>query len=194
MSHSETQHGEHRSPAAADHDQARDRFGGLNAGAAFFGWLVAVAVAIILTGIIGAAAAAAGSSANLTQTDAQREAGTIGPAAGIVLVVVLLASYYTGGYVAGRMSRFDGARQGLGVWVIGLVVTLLAVLAGFVFGAQYNVLDRVSLPRMPLPTDQVTWGGVITAVVIIVGTLLAAVLGGKVGHRYHDKVDTVAYR
>jgi len=195
MSDSETRHGEHRTPApAAEHDQARDRFGGLNLGAAFFGWLVAIAVAIILTGVVGAAAAAVGSSANLSQTDAQREAGTIGLAAGIVLVVVLLVAYYTGGYVAGRMSRFDGARQGMGVWAIGLVVTLLAVLIGVVFGTQYNVLDRVSLPRMPVPTDQVTWGGVITAVVVIVGTLLAAVLGGKVGHRYHDKVDRVAYR
>ena len=180
--------------AAAHHEHARRKFGGLNVGAAFFGWLVAIAVAVILTSIIGAVLAAMGSSANVSQTEAQRQAGTIGLAAGIVLVAVLVVAYYTGGYVAGRMSRFDGARQGLGVWAIGLLVTILAVLVGAGFGAQYNILDRVDLPRIPIPTDQATWGGVVTAVVVLVGTLLAALLGGAVGHRYHNRVDRAAYR
>lgn len=190
-----TDYAEHRSSVAtADHDEAREKFGGLNLGAAFFGWLVAIGVAVILTGIVGAAVAAAGSSVNISQTEAQRQAGTIGLAAGIVLVAVLVIAYYAGGYVAGRMSRFDGGRQGLGVWVIGLLVTILAVIVGVVFGAQYNILDRVSLPRIPVPTDQVTTGGIVTAVVLLLGTLLAAMLGGKVGRRYHHRVDRAGYR
>ncbi|QNN51290.1 hypothetical protein [Nocardioides mesophilus] len=175
-------------------DEARDKFGGINTGACFFGWLVAMAVAILLTSILGALVAAIGSNADISQTEAQRSAGTVGLTAGIVLVVVLLLAYYTGGYVAGRMSRFDGAKQGLGVWLIGLVVTIVAVVAGAAFGSQYNILDRVSLPRIPIPTDQLTTGGIITAVVIVLGTLLLAMLGGKVGHRYHDRVDRAAYR
>jgi uncharacterized BrkB/YihY/UPF0761 family membrane protein len=197
MSHTEhsTEYDEQRTVVAgARQEEAREKFGGLNIGAAFFGWLVSMGVAVILSGIVGAVLAAAGSSANISQTDAQRQAGTIGVAAGIVLVVVLLVAYYAGGYVAGRMSRFDGGRQGLGVWVIGLIVTLVAVGLGVAFGAQYNVLDRVSLPRIPVPTDQVTWGGIITALAVLVGTLLAALLGGKVGHRYHNRVDRAAYR
>lgn len=197
MSHTEhsIEYDEQRTATtAAGHEEAREKFGGLNVGAAFFGWLVSMGVAVILTGIVGAILAAAGSSANISQTDAQRQAGTIGLAAGVVLVAVLVISYYTGGYVAGRMSRFDGARQGLGVWVIGLVATLVAVGLGVAFGAQYNVLDRVSLPRLPVPTDQVTTGGIITAAVVLVGTLLAALVGGKVGHRYHNRVDRAAYR
>jgi hypothetical protein len=190
-----TEYDQHSSAvAAADHEEARERFGGLNLGAAFFGWLVAIAVAVILTSIVGALLAAAGSSAHVTQTQAERQAGTIGLAAAVVLVVVLAIAYYTGGYVAGRMSRFDGARQGLGVWVIGLVVTIIAVALGAAFGAQYNILDRVDLPRIPVPTDQVTWGGIITAVAVVVGTLLAALLGGAVGRRYHKRVDRAAYR
>ena len=180
--------------AATNHDEAREKFGGFNIGAAFFGWLVAIAMAIILTSLVGAIAAGIGSTTGVTQTQAQREAGTVGLTAGIILVAVLLLAYYTGGYVAGRMSRFDGGRQGLGVWLIGLLVTILAVVLGVVFGAQYNILDRVSLPRIPIPTDQMTLGGIITAVVILVGTLLAAMFGGKVGHRYHDKVDRAAHR
>lgn len=174
---------------AYDDSLARDKFGGLNSGAAFFGWLVAMAVAILLTSIVGAVAAAAGTSAHVTQNQAQRQAGTIGLTAAVVLFVILLIAYYVGGYVAGRMSRFDGARQGAGVWAIGLVVTIIAVALGAVFGAQYNVLDRVSLPRIPVPTDQMTATGIVTALALLVGTLLVAMAGGTVGRRYHHRVD-----
>jgi amino acid transporter len=170
-------------------ETAHEKYGGVNTGAAFFGWLVAVAITILLTGIIGAVAAAVSDQTNVTQNDAERAANTIGLVAAIVLVAVLALAYYTGGYVAGRMSRFDGARQGLGVWLIGLVITLIAVAVGWIFGDQYNVLDRVDLPRIPIPTDQVSSGGVITGLVVVVVTALAAMAGGTVGRRYHVKVD-----
>ncbi|HEX6249594.1 MAG TPA: hypothetical protein VFZ64_17130 [Nocardioidaceae bacterium] len=180
-------------PVAADHAEARDRFGGTNAGAAFFGWLVAIAMTVLLTGVVGAVAAAVGTSAQVTQTEAEREAGTIGIVAAAVLAAIMLLAYYTGGYVAGRMSRFDGARQGLAVWLIGLLVTAVAAGVGLLFGREYDVLSRVDLPSVPLGSDELGTAGIITAAVIVVGTALAAMLGGKVGHRYHDKVDRVAY-
>jgi hypothetical protein len=183
-----------KSDEGTDSGSARDKFGGLNLGAAFFGWLVAIAVAILLTSIVGAVVAAIGVDTRVSQSQAQRSAGTIGITAAIVLLVVLMLAYYTGGYVAGRMSRFDGARQGIGVWVIGLVVTILALALGAVFGQKYNVLDRVSLPRIPVSTSQLSWGGLITGLAILVLTLVAAAAGGKVGHRYHDRVDRAATR
>jgi len=182
----------HREGSA--HAEARDRFGGLNIGAAFFGWLVAIAITILLTGILGAVLAGVGSTTTVTQSEAERQAGTIGVATAVILLLVLVVGYYTGGYVAGRMSRFDGGRQGMGVWLIGLVVTVVAIGLGALFGSQYNILDRVSLPRIPVSTDQLGWGAAITAVAVVVLTLLAAMLGGKVGHRYHDRVDRAAGR
>src|SRR5688572_12900317 len=98
--------------AHAGHVEAADRFGGINWGAAFFGWLVAVGLTILLTGIVGAIVTGISESTQVTQSQAEREAGTIGIAAGIVLLVVLALAYYAGGYVAGRMSRFDGGKQG----------------------------------------------------------------------------------
>jgi magnesium-transporting ATPase (P-type) len=175
--------------AAIARANAHDRFGGINWGAAFFGWLVAVAVTLLLTSIIGAVVAAVSDSTNVTQTDADRQAGTIGMAAAITLIVVLALAYYTGGYVAGRMSRFDGAKQGLGTWLMGLVLTVLAVVIGWVAGDQYNVFDRVDLPRIPIPTDEATTGGIVVAVAVVVLTILTAMLGGKVGTRYHSRVD-----
>ena len=174
----------------AAESRQREQFGGVNWGAGFFGWLVAVAVAVLLTSIFGAIAAAVGSSTDVTQSAAEREAGTIGIVAAIVLLVVLMLAYYTGGYVAGRMSRFNGGKQGLAVWVFGLLVTIIAVVIGVAFGSQYNILDRVNLPTMPIPTDALSLGGVIVAAAVLLGTLLAAMAGGKVGRRYHRKVDS----
>ncbi|MEJ7690695.1 MAG: hypothetical protein WKF76_09855 [Nocardioidaceae bacterium] len=47
------------------------------------------------------------------------------------------------------------------------------------------------MPSIPIPTDTATWGGIITLAAVLLGTLLAAVVGGKVGQRYHTKVDRV---
>lgn len=178
-------------PEHERHAEARSRFGGTNGGAVFFGWLVAIAVTVLLSSIVAAIATALGVSTNVTQDQAQREAGTVGLAAAIVVVCVLAIGYYAGGYVSGRMSRFDGGRQGFGVWILGLVITIVAVVIGAIFGSRYNVLDRVDLPRIPIPTDTATVGGIITGVVILLATLLAAILGGKAGRRYHHKVDRV---
>lgn len=190
-------HASHYDEAAADEsaeERQRERFGGVNWGAGFFGWLVAIAVTVLLASILGAIAAAVGSTQEVTQSQAESEAGTIGLVAAILLLAVLMVAYYTGGYVAGRMSRFDGGKQGLAAWGIGLLVTIIAVVLGVVFGSQYNILDRVDLPTMPVPTDTLSLGGVITAVAVLVGTLLAAMAGGKVGRRYHRRVDDAAYR
>ena len=176
-----------------DGDQARDRFGGANLGAAFFGWLVAVGMTALLTGILAVIATAIGYSKDITQSDAQRAAGTVTLVVAIVLLVVLLVAYYSGGYVAGRMSRFDGGRQGAAVWLIGLLITIVAAVLGWVAGDQYNLLDRVDVPRIPIPTDQVTLGGIVTAIVVLLTTLLAAIAGGAVGRRYHTRVDRAAY-
>ena len=166
----------------------RDEFGGLNWGAAFFGWLVAVGVATLLTAILSAAGAAIG----LTKTSPSQAAGsadTIGIVGAILFLVVLLVAYYAGGYVAGRMSRFDGPRQGLGVWLVGLIVTVVLAVAGAVLGSKYNVLSQLKLPRIPVDEGTLTTGGLIALVAIVVVTALAAIAGGKQGTHYHRKID-----
>ena len=183
---------ETRETRVYDEERAREKFGGVNLGAAFFGWLVAMGMTALLTGLLAVAATAVGYSENITQTEAQRAAGAVTLVIAIVLVAVLLIAYYSGGYVAGRMSRFDGARQGVATWIIGLLVTLIAAALGWVAGDQYNLLDRIDLPRIPIPTDDVTLGGILTGVLVLLGTLLAAMFGGSVGQRYHNRVDRAA--
>jgi len=167
----------------------RDEFGGINWGASFFGWLVAVGVAALLTSLLTAAGAAIG----LTRADATSNADEIGLGGGIALLVVLMLAYYAGGYVAGRMSRFDGGRQGLGTWAIALIVTGALAVAAVIFGDQYNVLEQLNLPSVPVGDQTLATGGLVALAAIVLGTALAAMLGGKVGERYHKRVDRAGF-
>ena len=176
--------------------EARERqheaFGGFNWGAAFFGWLVAIGIAVLLTAIVSAAGTAVGLT-EVSGSQAEKSAGTIGLAGGIVVLVILLLAYFAGGYVGGRLSRFDGGRQGLGVWVFGLIVTIALAAAGLVFGSKYNVLEQLNLPRIPVDEGTLATGGLIALAAVVIGTLLAAIVGGKTGERYHKKVDRAAF-
>jgi hypothetical protein len=172
-------------------ERQRERFGGLNWGAAFFGWLVAVGIAAILTAFITAAGAAIGLT-DISSSEAKQNAATIGIGGAIALLIVLLLAYYAGGYVAGRMSRFDGGRQGFGAWLVGVIITVLFGAAGTIFGSRYNVLSALNLPRIPIHEGTLAMGAAITLAAIVLGTLIAAVLGGRIGRRYHRKIDRVA--
>jgi hypothetical protein len=172
----------------------REEFGGLHWGPAFFGWLVAVGIATLLTAIVSAAGGAVGLTQGASTEDATTDADTIGIIGGIVLLAILLIAYYAGGYVAGRMSRFSGPKQGLGVWIIALAVTVVLAVAGAVLGAEYNVLGQLNLPRIPIGEGALTTGGLIALVAIVLGTLLAAVAGGKAGTHYHRKIDRAGAR
>lgn len=168
----------------------RYKFGGFNFGAAFFGWLVANSVSVLLIALL----TALGSAVTLTATENATEslannAASVGIAGGILLLLALAVAYYAGGYVAGRMSRFDGGRQGLGVWVMGIIIALVLGLAGALLGANFNLLQQLNLPTLPVNAGRLTTGGLITLLAILAVSFLAAVCGGKVGERYHHKVD-----
>ncbi|MGY2128247.1 hypothetical protein [Blastococcus sp. SYSU DS0617] len=179
-------------------DAQHSRYGGIKWGAAFFGWLSANGLAVLLIALLSAAGVALGltegvSSISDAAEDVADEADTVGIAGGIALLVVLFLAYLAGGYVAGRMARFDGARQGIAVWVIGLLVVLALAVAGLVFGSEYNVLQDLNLPRIPIDEGTATTGGIIALVAVLLVTLLGAILGGKLGDRFHRKVDRAGF-
>jgi MFS family permease len=177
-----------RDAPRVDREHQRDQFGGLNWGASFFGWLVAVGITALLTALLSAAGTAIGLT-ELSDSQARSSADTISIVGGALLVAVLAIGYFAGGYVAGRMSRFDGGRQGLGVWLIGLLATILLAVLGAIAGSRYNLLGQLNLPRIPIDEGSLAAGAAIALAVGLVATLLAAVAGGKVGQRYHRKVD-----
>ena len=189
---------EHRPRATREHMETararqRDEYGGINWGAAFFGWLVAVGLGSLLAAILAAAGTAVGLTQNTSASDASANAEEIGLGGAIALLAVLMIAYYCGGYVAGRMSRFDGARQGFGAWLFGIAVTILLALAAVILGSEYNVLERLNLPSLPVGESTLTTAGAIALAAVLLGTLLAAIVGGKAGERYHRKIDRVGF-
>ena len=175
-----------RTSTAAEVDPA---YRGFKSGAAFYGWLIAIGLTALLTGVISAVAAAVDYAITVDRSEAEANAGTIGIVSGVVLVLMMAIAYYNGGYVAGRLARFDGARQGFGVWAIGLIVTLVVAGIGALAGSQYDVLDRVDLPSIPIADETLTAGSLILAAAVLLVSLLAAVIGGKAGQRYHKRID-----
>ena len=177
---------QHRAETSAEFDAV---YRGFKGGAAFYGWLIAIGLTVLLTGIIGAVAAAVDYAITIDWNRAEAEANTVGIVSGAVLVLILAIAYYKGGYVAGRLARFDGGRQGFGVWIIGVVVTaIVAGIAGLA-GSQYDVLDRVDVPSVPIADETLTTGGLILAGAVLLITLIASLLGGKSGARYHRHID-----
>jgi amino acid transporter len=176
---------------SVDVRRQRDEYGGTNWGAAFFGWLVAVGIGALLTAFVSAAGAAVAISEIENATEAVASADTIGIVGVLALLAIALIAYFGGGYVAGRMSRFDGARQGVGVWAWGIVAAIVLAILGAIAGSEYNLFADLDLPRVPVDEGEVTTGGVILLAVALIGTLLAAMAGGKAGERYHRRVDSV---
>jgi hypothetical protein len=171
----------------------RERFGGADGTAIFFGWLSALGLAALLLAVVAAAGTSLGYSTGVDTGDATSNADTVGIVGAAILVGILLLAYYAGGYVAGRMARFDGGRQGFRVWLLGLLVTIAAAVAGWIGGSEYNVLQQLNLPRIPVDEGDLATAGAITLAAVLVGTLLAAMAGGKAGDRYHRRVDETAW-
>jgi hypothetical protein len=176
----------------------KERFGGIKVGSAFFGWLTATGMAVLLTALVAAAGTAVGLASNTDVNEAVNQAaqntGTVGLVGIIVLLVILFLSYYCGGYVAGRMARFNGAKQGLMVWIWALIAAIVVAILGVVAGQQFNVLANLnSFPRIPINEGQLTTTGIIAAIVVAVVALVGAVLGGLAGMRFHRKVDRAGF-
>jgi hypothetical protein len=175
----------------------KEQFGGVKVGSAFFGWLTATGMAVLLTALVAAAGTAVGLATNTNVNDAVNQASnnqSVGLAGIIALLVVLFVSYYCGGYVAGRMARFNGARQGLMVWVWALIAAVVVAVLALTAGQRFNVLANLnSFPRIPVNEGDLTTASVIAAVVVALVALVGAMLGGLAGMRFHRKVDRAGF-
>lgn len=174
----------------------QERFGGFKFGAAFFGWLTAMGAVVVLTAIVAAVGAAAGLVAPETVQDATQAANeNLGGATivgAIAIAVVLFLAYFAGGYVAGRMARFSGGKQGLAVWIWAVAIAIIVAIVTAVAGSQWDILANLdSFPRIPVTPETATLTGILTAIGAAIITLVAAILGGITGMRYHRRVDRV---
>lgn len=174
----------------------RERFGGVKVGAAFFGWLTATGAVMLLIALAAAIGALIASLTGQAVDDlvegAQQDLQSAGIWGAVILLVIWFVAYCCGGYVAGRMARFDGAKQGVAVWVWAVVIAIIAAVVGLVAGQNF-ALPAGSMPTLPLPEDQATLAAVISGVVVAVVALIGAVLGGLAGMRFHRRVDRAGF-
>ena len=133
---------------------------------------------------------AAGATLALGADATASDAGTIGIAGGIAMLVVLVIAYFAGGYVAGRMARFSGLKQGVAVWLWAIIIAVVVAVLSLIAGAQFNLLANLDgFPRIPIDEGTLTTGGIIAAIVLVAAALLGAILGGLAGMRFHRRVD-----
>ncbi|MGJ9403826.1 hypothetical protein [Arthrobacter sp. KK5.5] len=167
----------------------KEEFGGVKIGSAFFGWLTATGTAVILSALAAAFGFATG-SVNISDVAGQATRDPQGTAlvGAIVFGVILLVAYYCGGYVAGRMARFNGVAQGVAVWGWAVVISVVAAGLATLAGSRFNILEQVSgFGRMAEGADLLPalLGLLVAAVVALIG----AILGGLAGMRFHRRVD-----
>jgi hypothetical protein len=172
----------------------KEEHGGVKIGSAFFGFLTATGVGVLLTALLAAAGTAVGLANGATAADATSTAtsspSTVGLVGGIALLVILFVAYYCGGYVASRMARFNGMRQGFAVWLWALLIAVVVAVLSAVAGSKYDILAKLNgFPRIPVSEGTLTTGGIIAAVAVVVASLGGALLGGLAGMRFHRAVD-----
>lgn len=162
----------------------RAAFGGVDLPASLVGMLTALAMLVLLGGLVGAAIGAIGYQTGLSGNDVE----DIGLASLLGGIAVLFVAYLVGGWTAGRIARYDGARNGLmtGVWTIVLAAVLSAL--AYFFGTEYDVFRNVDLPQW-FDRDAVTTAAVVSGVVTVATMLIAGLLGGLWGSRYHRVAD-----
>ncbi|WP_344311660.1 hypothetical protein, partial [Agromyces terreus] len=173
----------------------REAFGGVKLGSALFGWLTATGTAAILTGAVAGLGAVLGFDTPdraVVITGVASE--SLGWFAVAILAAILLVSYWCGGYVAARMARFNGAVQGLAVWVWALVIAIVVSLVSVIIGSQIDeVADANVFPRITMTAEEFTVAGLIASAVVLIASLAGAVLGGMSGTRYHRRVDRAGF-
>ena len=181
-------------PAESTHviarTELRKRYGGLYWGSDFIGFAVANFFTVVFLGIVGAAAGGVGYQMGaplpkighpLTATSQ-----TLGVGAAIASLVGLFLAYLIGGYTAGRMARFDGAKNGLGVVLWTVIVAVLLGIAGAVIGSRFNLAQQVHLQ---VNSASFHTAGLAAIAIALVVTLLGSALGGTLGERFHRRID-----
>ena len=172
----------------------RRRFGGFDVVASFLGFAVAIFFLTVLLGVVGAVVGSVASQIGATGPSSNGSiSGTtqnLGVGAVIGAVVALFMAYFIGGYGAGRLARFTGVANGMGVVIWTVLVAVVLGVLGAVFGAgKFNVASQLHLNISPSTLQA---GGTISLLVAVVVMLVASSLGGVLGARYHSRIDRAA--
>jgi hypothetical protein len=173
-------------------DRLRDMYGGVDWLASFLGLVFAIVLGAVFSAVAGLVLVPFGITPDLS-------GGQIGASVitGLALLGVLIfLTFFSGGYVAGRLARFDGGRNGAMVLVWMFIIVLILALAAVIFSGFLpvgmaegiaNLVDRIVSTAGNLAGAGVV--GIVTAVAALLIALLGGFLGGRMGSRYHTEID-----
>jgi len=172
-------------------DREREEHGGVKIGSAFFGWLTATGLAVLLSALVAVsgllASEATGTDTATEVSDAlDIQVDDLGVLGVVVALAIMFVSYYSGGYVAGRMARFDGIKQGLAVWVWAIVIAVVVGVLGAVADNEYE--GSLGMPQVSMD-ETTTTTAIVAGVLVLLVSLVGALLGGLAGMRFHRRVD-----
>src|SRR5215211_4274733 len=170
-------------------DRLRDMYGGVDWLASFLGFVFAIVLGAVFSAVAGLVLVPFGITPDLS-------GGRIGASVitGLALLGVLIFLTFFGGYVAGRLARFDGGRNGAMVLVWMLIVVVILALAAAIFsgflpagmaGSIANLVDRI----VSTAGNLAGVGGLVAAAAALLLALLGGSLGGRMGSRYHTEID-----
>lgn len=149
---------------------------GLSFAAAASGWLASVGLGALL-------AMVAGALATVVSVPASADGTSVVSTGGALLMLTVLASYFGGGYVAGRMAARRGGRHGLAVWGIALLVTLALTVLGALVDLELSVLEHFGLPRVAVDDAAISGLEAAGLLAVVLGAPLAGWAGGRTGER-----------
>ncbi|WP_162924472.1 hypothetical protein [Rubrobacter indicoceani] len=169
-------------------ERLREIYGGVDWLASFLGFIFAAVAGGFLFGVASLILVPLGVS---VQVGGALTAAAI--TALVLLAVLVFLTYLFGGYVSGRLARFDGGRNGAMSVVWALLVGFLLFVAGTLLPGTVgeSVRDFYQGSLLPTLSSLLDLGaagiGAVVGVVII--AILGGIVGGKIGSRYHEEID-----
>src|SRR5215216_6644501 len=103
-------------------------------------------------------------------------------------MAILGLAALTGGYVAARMARFAGWKQGLAVWLMSALVALAAAVTAWIAGGELDPTESISMPSNPVDERPLSNGPVLLVLSAAVALALS-LAGGVPGERLHRALD-----
>ncbi|MEX0864134.1 MAG: hypothetical protein WD269_04575 [Acidimicrobiia bacterium] len=164
-----------------------ESFGGLDTPAALGGLFAALG----MLAFVGALIAATSIPIQLNAFDVEGNREQLGWAGIAIGALVVFASFFFGGWVAGRVARFNGVMNGAGVGLWMVLLMAVSATAGVFIEERYNILQSAALPDWfsQISGDDVARLAIAAGILGLLAIFAGAMLGGAVGGNYNRKVD-----
>ena len=173
-------------------DRLRDMYGGVDWLASFLGFVFAMVIASVFSTVAGLVLVPLGFPPEIS--GGQLGASVLTGLA--VLGVLIFLTYFFGGYVAGRLARFDGGRNGAMVLAWTFILALILALVTVVFSGFLPAGAAEGVANLAQGTASAAGSlagagvaGIVVAVAALLLALLGGFFGGRLGSRYHTEID-----